>query len=351
MLDKLQYYGIRGVAWKWLSNYLQDRKQYVSVNNYDSVISPISCGVPQGSVLGPLLFLLYINDIQFVDTKIVLNLFADDTCLFVFDKDTESLFLKSNMSLDSIHNWFTANKLKLSLSKCVYTVFNLTRNKSLNIRYDLSINSTKLIRVNSTKYLGVYIDEDLTWQNHILYIINKLVKFCSIFYKLKSIIPSSILRKLYFALVHPHLIYGIEIYANTYQKYLDPLIKLNNKILRILQNRKLSYPVPNLYKTYNTLPSHQLHNFFLLMLLHKFKFNKNELPEPFWVYFTENYTIHSHNTRQIKNFHLDRKNTTLGQRSIKFKGGKLWNDISFTIKLFRNKYTFKRKLKLYLMNI
>ena len=91
------------------------------------------------------------------------------------------LLLKSNMSLDSINKWFTANKLKLSLRKCVYTVFNLTRNNSLNIRYDLSINSTKLIRFNSTKYLSVYIDEDLTWQNHIHYIINKLVKFCSIF--------------------------------------------------------------------------------------------------------------------------------------------------------------------------
>ena len=225
------------------------------------------------------------------------------------------------MSLDSINKWFTANKLKLSISKCVYTVFNWTKKKSLNICHDLSINSTKLIRVNSTKYLGVYIDEDLTWQNHIHYIINKLVKFCSIFYKLRSIVPPSILRKLYFALVHPQLIYGIEIYANTYQKYLDPLIKLNSKILRILQNRKLNYPVPNLYRTYITLPLHQLHNFFILMLLHKFKFNRSELPEPFWVYFTENYTIHSHNTRQIKNFHLGRKNTTLGQRSIKFKGG------------------------------
>ena len=316
-----------------------------------TLVLPISCGVPQGSILGPLLFLLYINDIQFVNKKIVLNLFADDTCLFVFDKNPDSLFLKGNMSLDSINKWFTANKLKLSLGKCVYTVFNLTRNNLLNDRYDLAIDSTNLICVKSTKYLGVYIDEDLTWQNHIHYIINKLVKFCSIVYKLRPIVPSSILRKIYFALVHPHLIYGIEIYANTFQKCLDPLTKLNNKILRILQNRKLSYPVPNLYRTYNTLPLHQLHNYFILMLLHKFKYNRNELPAPFLEYFTENDSIHSHNTRQIKNFYVDPKNTTLGQRSVKFKGGKLWNNIPSSVKLFRNKHTFKRKLKLYLMNI
>ena len=131
----------------------------------------------------------------------------------------------------------------------------------------------------------------------------------------------------------------------------DPLTKLNNKILRILQNRKLNYPVPNLYRANNTLPLLQLHNYFILILLHKFKFNRTELPAPFLEYFKENYTIHSHNTRQIKNLHVDRTNTTLGQRSVKFKGVKLWNDIPSSIKLFRNKYTFKRKLKLYLMNI
>ena len=115
------------------------------------------------------------------------------------------------------------------------------------------------------------------------------MKFCSIFYKLRSILPKPILKKLYFALVHPHLVYSIEIYANTFQKYFDPLMKLNNKILRILQNQKLHYPVLNLYRTYKTLPIPQLHNYFILMLMHKFNYNRNLLPTLFLLYFTENF--------------------------------------------------------------
>ena len=87
LLNKLQYYGIRGVAWNWFSSYLENRKQFVSVNNYNSSVMVINYGVPQGSVLGPLLFLLYINDIPYADSAAILNLFADDTSLFVFDKD------------------------------------------------------------------------------------------------------------------------------------------------------------------------------------------------------------------------------------------------------------------------
>ena len=103
LLNKLQYYGIRGVAWNWVSSYLENRKQFVSVNNYNSSVMVINYGVPQGSVLGPLLFLLYINDIQYADSAAILNLFADDTSLFVFDKDPIELFNRCNHALSECY--------------------------------------------------------------------------------------------------------------------------------------------------------------------------------------------------------------------------------------------------------
>ena len=308
----------------------------------------IKYGVPQGSVLGPLLFLIYINDIQNANNTALLNLFADDTSLFVFDKDVNNLFITCNNVLESINKWFTANKLNLSLDKCVYTYFH-RKNKNLTISQKLYINGMEIQRVETSKYLGIFIDENLTWHEHIQYIISKLLKFCSIFYKLRSIIPHQILKTLYFSLVHPHLTYCVEIYANTYTKYLDPLIKLNNKILRILQNQKLHYPVKKLYTSYNCIPVPQLHEYSILLLMHKFNYNKEKLPLIFQVYFTENFQVHKHNTRQVNLLHLNRTNTTQGQRSIRFKGCKLWNHIPEVIRSNRGIHTFKKQLKFYLM--
>ena len=233
---------------------------------------------------------------------------------------------------------------------CLLKLFSHQTNTISAVNVKLYLNGITLKRVENTKYLGIFIDEKLTWQVQIQYIINKLLKFCCIFSKLREIILSQILKTLYFSLVHPHLIYCIEIYANTYAKYLDPLVKLNNKLLRILQNRKLNFSVKQLYTSYNTLPVPQLHNFTIITLLHKYKFSNKLLPLPFQNYFTENYQIHKHNTRQVNLFHFCQTNTSLGQRSIKFKGCKLWNDTPEAIRLNRGMHTFKRKLKLYLIN-
>ena len=105
------------------------------------------------------------------------------------------------------------------------------------------IDQIEIKRVKEVKFLGILIDEDLKWSNHIESIISKVIKFCGIFYKLKCRMPPSVLKSVYFSLVHSHFIYGIEIYANTYAKYLHPLIKINNKILRILQNKELKTPI------------------------------------------------------------------------------------------------------------
>ena len=118
-------YGVRGLMHNWFKNYLHNRKQYTVVNNISSNVDHVPCEVPQGSVLGPLLFLIYVNDISNVLGDDILKLFADDTNLFIRGKSIAELETKANMYLDKMHLWFLANKLSLNIDKTCYTIFSV----------------------------------------------------------------------------------------------------------------------------------------------------------------------------------------------------------------------------------
>ena len=133
MLAKLQYYGIRGVPNKWFSSYLSNRKQYVSINNSNSILSDISCGVPQGSILGPILFIIYVNDLNSVSQQLRYIMFADDTNLFLTGNSIETIESLMNRELCNLIEWFQANLLSLNISKTNYIVFSKKRKTLLLI--------------------------------------------------------------------------------------------------------------------------------------------------------------------------------------------------------------------------
>ena len=228
LLDKVYAYGIRGPAHKWLKNYLNNRTQYVTINGYSSTISTITYGVPQGSILGPLLFLLYINDISNVIPELKVKLFADDTNIFLFNKSIESLFVDASKALDKLNNWFSANKLSLNVDKTHYCIFRKRGNiLDKNIQYpSLTLDNHIIERVNYTKYLGIIVDEFITFKEHINHLVNKLKQYCGIFYKFRSRLPKKCLRTIYFAMIHSHLNYGVAIYGNTTTSQLEPLLKI-----------------------------------------------------------------------------------------------------------------------------
>ena len=166
-LDKLEHnYGIQGLALQLMKSYLSNRQQYIKTPTYESKLGKITCGVPQGSSLGPLLFLLHIND-QILVSQFDTTIFADDTFLTLSDKSLSGQELKAKNELRKINTWMRSNKLSLNFSKSCYMIISKAHSKSCNTNLSLILISIPLKLQQTLKYLGLYVDETLRWSAHI----------------------------------------------------------------------------------------------------------------------------------------------------------------------------------------
>ena len=166
LLAKLSHYGIRGVSNDWFKSCLSNRSQYVSINGYDSRLAAIICGVPQGSVLGPLLFLLYINDLNQAIKFCKVQHFADDTNLLCLGNSIKKLNKLVNADLKRLVNWLNANKISLNAKKTGMVIFK-SKQKKFEGDLKIKLSGKRLYPTESVKYLGVKIDTNLSWQYHV----------------------------------------------------------------------------------------------------------------------------------------------------------------------------------------
>ena len=218
----MEHYGIRGVALDWFTSYLLGRKQYVSVNGHISGYCEITCGVPQGSVLGPLLFLIYINDLPNVSKSVAFYLFADDTNIYFEASDLFTLQKVLNRELRHVKKWLDANKLSLNIDKTNFVVFHSPARK-LTEPIVLKFGRKKISPTDHVRFLGILLDETLGWKPHLVELSRKLSRSVGIFYKLRHYVPTDTLKTVYYALFYPFLTYGITVWGATYDKFLNPV--------------------------------------------------------------------------------------------------------------------------------
>ena len=219
-----------------------------------------------------------------------------------------------------------------------------------DVNLNLFINGQRINKVSNCKYLGVIIDDALNWEEHANFVYKKIIRFSSIIYKLRVIVPKCVLNKLYYAFINPHIVYGIEVYANASKVCLDKLIKANNKILRIFMNKKLDTPNIDLYHSFNVLPIPLLHEMNLLQIVYKFNHLKHWLPEVFQEYYITNRSVHDHLTRNKLNLHYTTVNSNFGKRCSVFRAGQYWNNLPNNFKLESSFSVFKKNIKHFLLH-
>lgn len=217
LLTKLEYYGIRGVALDWFRSYLSARMQYVSFGGQSSQLLGITCGVPQGSVLGPLLFIIYTNDLPNAVKDSNVILFADDTTLFSSSANQSALFNSVNGDLHSLSIWFATNKLALNVLKTNYMFIPCSQTTTKPHNLNVVIDNIDIECASSTKFLGIFIDDRLDWKNHIDYICSKLSSALFILRSVKTLLPTESLKTLYFSLFQSYIVYGIICWGNAAQ--------------------------------------------------------------------------------------------------------------------------------------
>ena len=232
LVAKLEHYGIRGSANQWFSSYLKNRTQYVSILGYDSSVKPINHGVPQGSVLGPLLFLLYINDLHLAIKSSKVFHFADDTNLLNINNSPKKIQKNVNEDLKILYKWLLANKISLNCDKTEVIFFHKPGERVPDLK--IKMNGHRIYPSKSIKYLGIYLDETLNGSFQTKTLASKLKRANGMLCKARHYIPSDELRTLYYAIFSSHLIYGSQIWGQVTNSFNKKIFKLQNRALRII---------------------------------------------------------------------------------------------------------------------
>ena len=326
LFSKLSFYGIRGVALEWFKSFLSNRSQTVSVSGIKSSSKPILHGVPQGSVLGPLLFLIYVNDLHVAIPYSLTNLFADDTMLLNQSKTLKSLAKKTNIDLKCLNNWLNANMISLNCKKSELLLFHPSRKPS-TFEFKVKINGSRLYPSDSVKYLGIIFDSGFNWGPHISLVCKRLSRANGMLSKLRHYVSRDILISLYYSLFHSHLSYAANVWALNANATKRVLV-LQKKAVRLMTFSEFgSHSLP-LFTQLRILPFQDFVQFLNIIFL--FNLLNENLPSPLYETFDLSDMTHIslHRPRRTKTglLRLPKVSTVrFGNHSLSYQAVVSWN--------------------------
>ena len=326
LLNKLYNYGFRGVCNDWLRSYLTGRLQFVQIAGECSSHKKVIHGVPQGSVLGPLLFLIYINDLPNSLCSGQPYIFADDTALLYIERNAKALQKRINIDMKLLLKWLKANKISLNVAKTETILFK-HQLKSIKFQFKIKLDGQRLIFQNCAKYLGVQIDKNLNWSYHQEKVANNLRQINGMLSRIRYYLPKDMLKNIYFALFHSKLTYAIQIWGQSLN-HNSRLTKLQKSAVRLITFSNFQAASVPIFKELSIPPTYNIVLTLNIKLAHKTL--NLESPAAVQEILDLKYMQNSYSTRSTFLKLLARpyvRTTTFGYKSIKNKTVIHWNTL------------------------
>jgi hypothetical protein len=329
LIRKLYNYGFRGITLDLLKSFLLNRYQTVYTNGTKSTLRPMTCGVPQGSSLGPLLFILFINDLP-LSSNFQICLFADDACLSMSDPSIFNLETRVNLELAKISQWFRSNKLCLNYDKTVFMLINNKRQDN-STKFKVCVQGNHINEVKKVKYLGVIFDAKLTWNAHIEKVTNSISKGCWAIARLKPYVNIPTLRTVYYSLIYPHLQYCIICWGSAAQTHLNKIITKHKMAIRIITGSGFMTHTRPLFHQLKLLKIQDIHKLNIAVYIKRLILN-NQLSS---VQLSLSRQIHQHGTRRNLRGDIEipqSRTNKAGIRAIPYQGATTWNEVPTSIR-------------------